>query len=294
MSKFETALENPGAVFKFGLNAPYRSDSLQSAIEPIDKQLASKLLDNPTKLTYHISGGTAVRLSRLLTDVDEQPVDSFRFPEKGFVTLGQPYEEQFIDDIAEQFDSVIEDGYTNSGEYNGEVYKKQITSDDFDFSERIPEVYDLLNDEVSAAIRGYYGASFELNSIKAWRNYHVPPEVVQESEVFSNYWHCDDHTVDFLKLFVYLTDVTEDHGPFHVVSKEDSETLANRGSEHRIAEHDDGVADETVESLVNVMRFTGPKGSAALCGTPLNYHRAGVPAPGQHRDIVQLMFTVKP
>jgi hypothetical protein len=104
--------------------------------------------------------------------------------------------------------------------------------------------------------------------------------------VFSNYWHADPHTTDHVKLFVYLNDVTEDHGPFHTITTDESVRVTRSYRRER-----DGIPNGYVEDTVDdVNRFMGPRGSTALCNTQTNLHRAGIPDEGNHRDLLQMVF----
>ncbi|MFC7174341.1 hypothetical protein ACFQL0_15355 [Haloplanus litoreus] len=62
------------------------------------------------------------------------------------------------------------------------------------------------------------------------RNYHVPDDIVQESESFANYWHCDQHPVDAIKIFITLHDTDERHGPLHVLRGTNPSASRNSGS----------------------------------------------------------------
>jgi hypothetical protein len=109
---------------------------------------------------------------------------------------------------------------------------------------------------------------------------------VNSTELFSNYWHSDGKELDVLKLFVNLTDITKEHGPFHVISRKDTKNLY--GFSYKREE--DGVPDEKVERNANIIRATGSKGHAMLANTCLNLHRAGNPADENHRDIIIIRF----
>jgi hypothetical protein len=205
----------------------------------------------------------------------------------GITELGRPFDAETIDIIAEKFASVIESGeHTYTRGTDDEDYTYGIDSTEFDFAGRFPEVGRVVDDLVTDVLKQYYRTWFKPVRVNMWRNNHVPPEVVESSEVFSNYWHADPHTTDHVKLFVYLTDVTEDHGPFHAITTDESKHVTRSYRRER-----DGIPNGYVEDTVDeVIKFTGPKGSTALCNTQTNLHRAGIPAEGNHRDILQMIF----
>jgi hypothetical protein len=210
--------------------------------------------------------------------------------EEGFVEIGQLYDQSTINKIKEKYNGLIEnDEYSEPSQqtYLDEEYNRTICDPLNDF----PELLELITDDLIDILENYYESHFRLDTekISPRRNYHVPPEVAQESEVYSNYWHCDNHSIDRIKLFVYLTDVTEEDGPFHLISKpETKQVVRNKEYSHR--ERKRHTPGSRIERIADVIRFTGPTGSAALCNTQCCVHRAGVPAEGHHRDLVQLQF----
>lgn len=146
----------------------------------------------------------------------------------------------------------------------------------------IPEVLDLIDAGLQDYLRSYFLGEFRIHSILAWRIFHVPPEVLERHTPFALKWHNDAHTTDTLKLFVALSDIGEDDGPFHFVTKNRTKEIMRSGFRNR---HDYGAAESMVEENVN--RMTGPAGTVALCNTTTNLHRAGIPAKGRKRDILQ-------
>ena len=129
----------------------------------------------------------------------------------------------------------------------------------------------------------HYGSeSYKIGEIYCWRTVHVPEDKVLEKEFGSAYWwHTDRHRTDLLKVFVYLTDVGEDCGPFTFLSKRETKNFYRRSFEHR--------ASIKIKNLEGQREFLGKAGSIALCNTTVCLHRAGVPTIGKKRDILQLL-----
>lgn len=210
----------------------------------------------------------------------------------GFVELGQVYDKMTIERIEEQFDRLIEDdNHSFMRDKNREArgYSRQLSAPVDD----IPEILELITDDLIETLESYYGSHFQmdLKRLRAWRNYHVPPEIVDEYEAFSNYWHCDRHPTDRIKYFVYLTDVTEDDGPFHLISKPETKRIVKKEGIRVENRHEQGIPGGIIKQSGNVIKFTGSAGNAALCNTQRCLHRAGIPAEGRYRDIIQFQFT---
>jgi hypothetical protein len=255
-----------------------------------DKWIGRDLLDQSTRLSAVLSGRLARKRAALLADgrfQAESNEHARELRDAGITELGHPFEAGIIDEIESTFSDIIENEehtYTRGTEETD--YTFGIDSTEFDFSTRFPEVAQVVGGPVADALEQYYGTWFKPVRINMWRNHHVPPEVVESSEVFSNYWHADPHTTDHVKLFVYLTDVTEDHGPFHVIATDESKRVTRSYKRER-----DGIPNGYVEDTVDdVIKFTGPAGSTALCNTQTNLHRAGISAEGNHRDLLQIVL----
>lgn len=266
------AVKNPGSVVTFA-----------------DYKIGRDVLGRSNKLSSSLTGDLAIERSKFRqTDGERSDSREARtLRESGVVELGRPYERSTVETVKTRFDEIIETGaYTYTHGTPSRDYSFGIDSSTFDFAENLPEVAEFVTPELLDVLSGYYGTWVKPVRVNMWRNHHVPPEVVESSEVFSNYWHTDPHTTDHLKLFVYLTDVGEDHGPFHTVSRDDSLRITNNYKRSR-----DGVPHGRVESEASeIIRFTGPAGSTGVCNTSTNLHRAGVPKEGEYRDLLQMVF----
>jgi len=156
-----------------------------------------------------------------------------------------------------------------------------------DVSRAIPTAVSLIDGGLQSFLRSYYKARFRLHSMEAWRIFHVPADVLDGNSPYSLLWHVDGHPPDTMKLFVALDAIGEDQGPLHFVTKARTDTLVRLGYRNR---HRYGGAVEALEDRQHVRRLIGLAGAAAFCNTTTNLHRAGVPEPGRHRDILQFRF----
>ena len=157
-------------------------------------------------------------------------------------------------------------------------------------NEAAPELMALLNDDVLGAVRQYYRSNFALYNVGAWRNFHVPV-IGPGEEALSNNWHTDSRRIDMLKVFILGSDADENSGPTHALTREWSREVVRRGFKHR---RDYQVPVEVIEDPGHLVRLTGPAGTALLCNTNLCFHRAGVPAQGRQRDLIEFRFVASP
>lgn len=151
----------------------------------------------------------------------------------------------------------------------------------------IPEVKEIISPELDDMIKEYFGTNYAVTSVLCWRNYHVP-ETNENKYFYSNEWHNDYMEPKELKLFINMTDVTEDDGPLHVVSSSTTTEWVDRGVfQGRQNPANDIAAMETSNGLI---RHTGKAGSSVFCHTSTCLHRADIPKEGHYRDMLEFQF----
>jgi len=149
------------------------------------------------------------------------------------------------------------------------------------------EIGKLLTDEIKELIQARYQSNFQVTHVMCWRNYHAPAQMLGGKEIFSNMWHCDHSNTAVEKLFVNLSDVGDDDGPFHIMPIDRTKEIIKMGYGHRRKYNLD---TEILEDPKYVAKATGPAGSTLLCNTELCFHRADIPAKGHYRDLIQFKF----
>lgn len=129
-------------------------------------------------------------------------------------------------------------------------------------------------------LRLYFNGDYLINTATVWRNTGMPDEY-RHLDIYSQVWHYD-HVVDYrnVQLFVLMTETTEAHGPFEWIENS-SETELLHDVEARNGK-------ELLEQKTR--KLTGVRGDAMLFSTGATPHRAGIPMPGNHRDIFSIAF----
>lgn len=146
----------------------------------------------------------------------------------------------------------------------------------------IPEVLEIANHpRVIGAVSSYFGCMPTIDSIKAW--WSLPGHDEAENE---QYFHRDNDSIRFLKLFIYLTDVEEDCGPHTFVRH----THDRDGCLERRRYQDEEV--EAAFGAESVHRFTGAAGTAFLEDT-YGLHKGQLPT-GRRRLLLQVRYSVVP
>jgi len=267
-AKIKRAIKNPEAAIK-------------GTYQKIDQSTGRAIFGNTGGLKHNISGSINLMKNSRYNLKSNDPITE-QFKTNGYLKLEFKYDRSVIDKIRTKYDKMVEDDKFSfgSGQYDGKFYKRQI----IDPHLNIPETLTLLTDEIVELIKQYYGGYFQVVRIDMWRTYFIPPEL-QEKDLISNKWHCDNRKIDRLKLFVNLSDVTEKDGPLHVQSIPRTKEIMKMKFGHR---EDYQIPMEFLEDPKHVVKFTGQAGSAIFANTTTCLHRAGNPQ--NTRDIIQFMF----
>jgi len=209
------------------------------------------------------------------------------FRKNGYVNLGIPFDKDVLQKVLEKYNSMIEDdGYSYvRSEYKGKVYSRMINR----AHKQIPELKNMITKELLEMFEDYFGGNFQITYTAMWRNYHVPPEIQAEKEIFSSKWHCDGANTEEITLFINLSDTNEDNGPLHLQSIERTKELVRLGFKTR---QETGLPLDVLDDPKYVMKHTGPTGFTVLANSSICMHRASIPEFGHERDILQ--FKIDP
>jgi hypothetical protein len=149
--------------------------------------------------------------------------------------------------------------------------------------EAIPEVIRIANDpRILAIVSRYLGCKPTIDDVLAWWSLPNRPAPYEEQ-----FFHRDQDSIRFVKLFIYLSDVSESDGPHTFVrGSHRSRDLLKSGMRFK---------DEEVASTIGeeaIVRFTGPFGTCFLEDT-YGLHKGQMPTTGT-RLILQVRYTMLP
>jgi hypothetical protein len=254
----------------------------------VEKTAGKYLFGNMSGVRFNIKDASlksACRLTALNMRTDSATGKEIR--RRGYAKMEGEFPAKVVQDIQKQFDNIIEDPSHSEvrAERGGVAYSRIVR----ELHKAVPSVFDLLTPNVDSIVEGYFGSPYRIAVIYGWRNRHVPQEIAEADEIFSDRWHCDSSVADRLKLFIYLGDVGYEHGPLHVQSIDRSKWLMRRSRPgvHREAF---GTSKQSVDDPSHVVRCTGPAGTSFFVVTGKCLHRAGIPGPERVRDIIQFQF----
>ncbi len=258
-------------------------------LKRLNERLGRRIFGNTNTLALNLKGTWHIERCRLASGrIKARPtsIDVGRLKTSGCVQLPERLDPETMADIRAGFEDLIEKPeYYEADEKHGQdrTHMHRTISD---AHLHIPAIARVLSPNLRAALEQYYGAYFDVMQVVAYRNYAVPAEFAERG-IYSNNWHCDARLPSLLKLMLNISDVTDQDGPFHVVSRERTRTLLTMGFRNR---HDYGLPGDVMEDPQHVVKLTGPPGTGMLCCTYRCLHRAGVPASGRHRDLLRMIF----
>ena len=158
--------------------------------------------------------------------------------------------------------------------------------------EKEKSVQNLLTPEIKEIIEGYYKCAFRINSVRIWRNNHVPGADNNKHDVFSNTFHHDNYKVTGLRVFILLVDgVNKETGALRFHDKKSSiKIVRNFGYFHRFM-----LSKSMLKRLTDpksLKYFEGNAGDCTIINTQECLHAASIPKYNSFRDILQ--FEVYP
>ena len=157
-------------------------------------------------------------------------------------------------------------------------YDKGVPPDD-------PLLQVALDQRLLEIVASYFGLWPTLHSVAAWLNYPTdePPAV-------SQLWHRDPEDLQIIKVFIYLSDVGEQSGPFSYIPR--THSFGAEVERARQCESSKRLSDEDMSRVFepSIWRVcTGAAGTMVLADT-IGYHSGGKPTSGV-RMLVTFTYT---
>ena len=196
---------------------------------------------------------------------------------KGFAEIPS-YDEKLMSRIRIDLDAIIND---ESKSYRDGPSCIRIKLPEIN----LPIIRELITEDVLKHFRAYYGTEVKVMSAACWRI--IDPKQHKGKHIYSNWWHFDATNTAVTKLFVAVSDISKDHGPFHIYPLSSSKNLIKKGYVNR--QHYGG-SSEFIENGDGLYRMTGRSGKAIIGNTEYCLHKAGEPLNGNYRDIICFQF----
>ena len=258
--------------------------------------IARWMFGNTAGAKQNLYGGLQLLYHRLLGHAGGKPATD---PEtksgvadlrrNGFLKVKQPLlNDEVIGKIQRKFAAKIK----KENALNGGKYMVSYNSDEI--LREIPEVFEIVkNNRVREILRVYFGGGFHVHEIAYRRTLHVPKEITEQGEVYSDFWHCDSSPTSELALFVNLIDVTREQGPTMLIDKPTTRRFVRKFYRGRRDTGTVKALGEAIERDGHARTFIGAAGSMIFVQTTKCLHRASIPADGQQRDWLSFRFFPK-
>lgn len=254
------------------------------AFNRVDQNIGKKVFGNTTGLTRSVSGSDKLNKS-MTEELKATNPELYSLKKNGFTRFKNSYDATLISTIREKYEKLMasdEYSFAISG-YGNQIYSRAIR----DPHKNFPEISKLITSDVISFLSGYYKSHFKIKHIYCGKNFHVPEDIKKKHEMFSNFWHCDRTLASEVKYFVYMSDVTEKDGPFHVQPINRTKELIKMGFGNR--DHYDLPLD-VLEDPSHMVKMTGQCGSSFFANATVCLHRAGDPEPNHTRNLIQFII----
>lgn len=256
--------------------------------------LGRAIFGNIANFSNNYSGATRWKNNKKHPSNAAIGADVQELRETGVTIFKSGFPKKIISDIYKEYLAVIEDPkhcvfFDEAGKFaskEGGIYFTGLKNS----VENVPSLKYIMTPELQSFVKQYYGSEFYLHSASLWRTKHISEEHLQRiypEQPYSILWHVDGHPIDTLKMFIVLSDVTDEDGPLHYLTIQRTEELRKKGYFSRFRYR---MPKSELEKKESLKKLVGPSGTAAFCNTTLCLHRAGVPAEGRTRDMLQLRF----
>lgn len=258
---------------------------MRARLDAYARKLSRSFFGNTVDPKFNITGSLKRAELALRRKYPRTP-QSDEFDNTGYLPL-KPVDRSIMETIRAKYLAMIDNPESSEDNANKEAKRLGVSFSRiiWDVFDKIPEAQFVVTDEVREVVRAHYGRDFIIHRSSAWRTEHIP-EQYKTISAYSNRWHNDNRPTQWCKIFVHLQDITEADGPFHTLSRSDSDFVLRSGFKNR---RNYGLPDETIEDLA--YRSVGPLGSILLSNTEWCMHRAGVPERGHHRDMIEVFFS---
>lgn len=193
----------------------------------------------------------------------------------GLVKLDNAIDKTVINKIRKKADKLYDEiqNPTNT------KYIKVLAVDDI--VKHLPEVFEVFNKNIIAIINGFFNSHFHIDEIVTRKTVHVPKNVLDMDEVYSNFWHCDSSPTCELAMFINLSDVTNQDGPTEAINKINTKKIIRKGKYSRDIDFN---KQQVIGDKKQIVKFTGDAGAVMFAQTTKCLHRASIPEEGHVRD----------
>lgn len=253
---------------------------LRSKLGKIDTRAGRMVFGDDNPLTRHIRYNLAHTAIKMRAGYKPAPGPRLFKPDglraKGYLVFENLYSPELVRTLSKKLAAAFDNpeaAEARHGKYSTHIKNAYIHA---------PEMKELITPAMINALNDYYQAYTDIGTIYTWRNF--PPDANAPKGVYSSSWHTDRRTPTMLKLFYLVNDTGPDDGPFHIIDRPNTQRIIR-------TEYTTRLEMDSIDKQHNTyFKLTGKAGSILIGNTTMCLHKAGLPAPGHYRDIVQFTF----
>lgn len=264
---------------------------------PLNVFLGQKIFGNDSGLLSNLIGHLALKKDRRLSEKRfnfksnnagqfTEALEHFR--EKGWARLDNIDFGNVLTEIRSQFDVYCQ---THPVPVSQRLEASTIGGSEYFFN-LFPGVKAALTTQLQKFIEEYYHSYFKVLNVHLYRIFPVPEELSQNKRYrpygATGCWHNDGATVESIKVFILIDEVTESNGPMHLIGADETKKIIRRKFYN--FEHD-GLPGSDFEDKANIVKFTGQAGTVLFANTNTCLHRASVPMVDKRRDMLVFYLT---
>jgi hypothetical protein len=204
----------------------------------------------------------------------------------GFVDLGISISDAQIDSIINELKKVKCYDFAKPGEHAVDInnVSKEVQLAHYKRKDlaQIPQIIKIANDsKVLNAVTKYLGVQPTISNINCWWSFGD-----RESAKEAQFYHRDLDDYKFLKMFIYLTDVSENSGPHIYIKRSHKSNKLNK-----LRRFNDLEVNEQFKRA-DILTLTKPKGNTFIEDT-YGIHKGQLPKNG-NRLILQIQYSYFP
>jgi hypothetical protein len=262
---------------------------IKDNVTRIDNILGRKIYGNTNPFSKNLRGNMDIYISRAGTTRDRprQYNDiAMNFKKHGCAMIAEHIPRDVVANIAKQHAKLIEDPSIYHLREDHKLSTGHARRTIYDAGLHIKGIDEFFTRELRELVEDCYKSYFDIMQVRTHRNYYVDKDVAARG-IYSNKWHCDARKPSIYKIMTNLSDVTEQDGPFHIITKPRTRELLECGY---IDRNNYGNAGKYIDDEKYIEKLVGPQSTAMICNTNECLHKAGRIEKGHYRDLMMIQM----
>lgn len=257
-----------------------------SLLQKIDTEIGENIFKNSSGIRNNIYSRLAIAKARHESQNQNSYTNPFQAPTPGVLKTNQKLDQSALEEFKERYTELIETDKAREEKCEGKLLSRKLNSNELDIS-KLNNIKGLFPEQLKRIVKDYYGSNFRILGIEAYRHYPHSSAWKNGTENFKSIfkWHLDPYPPTSLKIFVPLSNFTEENGATKYLSREDTKKIE---SSYRIGRL--GKPGSTLEEKYTVNTLESEPGQPTLINPQSVLHRAGNVSEGKTRDLLTFLI----